>query len=308
MERFLSNLQPNGIFITGTDTGIGKTVVSAILLCALKSAGADAVYMKPVQTGCPRKYGKMIAPDLEFACSLAGIHPPSYAKRPHGFRRRPRAMARQVPRGGTTAMASEGSAYLMMPRRLPLGASSEKEQKLMAPYRFTKACSPHLAATLEKRRINLPKIMQAFAGLKRRHEFVIVEGAGGILTPLARQLSMLDLMKALSLPVIVVARPGLGTINHTLLTLRELRRAKLDILGVVINYTQKNRKTVIEKDNLKTIERLGDTRIIAELPFMRELQTGFPCSRNILVKLRYNLGRKLSLKFGMGLNKPHDIR
>ena len=217
--------KPHGIFVTGTDTGVGKTIVSAALLCVLKSAGVDAVYMKPVQTGCRRKSGKLLAPDLELACSLAGACPP------------------------------------------------ESERKFMAPYLFRRACSPHLAARIEKRNIRLSKIISSFRALKRRHDFIIVEGAGGVLTPLSRECSMLDVMQALALPVIVVARPGLGTINHTLLTLRELRRAKLNILGIVINYAEKNRKTVIEKDNLKTIERLGDTRIIAELPFMRELQT-----------------------------------
>jgi len=213
----------NGIFVTGTDTGVGKTIVSATLLCALRSKGIDAVYMKPVQTGC-RLHGKrLIAPDLEMVSSLAGINP------------------------------------------------SEKERQLMAPCRFRMACSPHLAAELERRKISVPEILRAYAWLKKRHEVVIVEGAGGILTPILRQYSMLNLMQALKLPVVVVARPGLGTINHTLLTLRELRRAKLNILGVVINHAVNERKTVIEKDNLKTIERLGRTRIIAELPFIQEL-------------------------------------
>ena len=213
----------NGVFVTGTDTGIGKTIISAALLCVLKSRGVDAVYMKPVQTGCRARGNRLIAPDLKLVCSLAGINP------------------------------------------------SEKELELMAPYRFRKACSPHLAAALERRNIKVSKIMKAFAGLKRRHKFVIVEGAGGILTPLTQKHSMLNLMKALALPVIVVARPGLGTINHTLLSLRELRRAKLDILGIVINHAGKTRKTVIEKDNLKTIERLGATRVIAELPFIPDI-------------------------------------
>jgi len=212
--------KPNGIFITGTDTCVGKTVVSAAVLCILKSYGIDAIYMKPVQTGCRGRGKRLIAPDLELVCSLAGINP------------------------------------------------SEKERQLMAPYRFRPACSPHLAAALERRNIRVSKIMKAFAGLKKHHKFVIVEGAGGILTPITRQYSMLNLMKELALPVIVVARPGLGTINHTLLSLRELRRAKLDILGIVINHAGKTRKTVIEKDNLKTIERLGATRVIAELPFI----------------------------------------
>ena len=214
----------DGIFVAGTDTNVGKTIVSAALLCAAKSAGIDAVYMKPVQTGCRRLGKKLIAPDLELVCSIADIHP------------------------------------------------SEREQQLMAPYRFRQACSPHLAATLERRNVRLANIAKSFDKLKRRHEFIVVEGAGGILTPLSSKQIMLDLMKVLSLPIIVVARPGLGTINHTLLTLRELRRSKLNILGIVINYASDTRKTIIEKNNLKTIERLGNTRIIAELPFMRKLQ------------------------------------
>jgi len=210
-----------GIFVTGTDTDVGKTVVSAALLCALKSAGVDAGYMKPVQTGCREHGNRLIAPDLERVCSLANIHPP------------------------------------------------EKERRLMAPYRFRRACSPHLAAALERRNVRLANITKSFDKLKRRHEFIVVEGAGGILTPLTRRSSMLDLMQALSLPVIVVVRPGLGTINHTLLTLRELRRAKLKIRGIVINYALKASRTFIEKDNRVMIEKLGRTRIIAELPFMR---------------------------------------
>lgn len=212
-----------GIFITGTGTGVGKTIVSAALLRVLQSAGVDAVYMKPVQTGCRQKSGQLIAPDLEFVLSISGFCPAS------------------------------------------------GERKLMAPYCFRKPCSPHLAARLEKRPIKLLRITSSFKALKHAHDFVIVEGAGGVLTPLSWQCSIIDLMQALALPVIVVARPGLGTINHTLLTLRELRRAKLNILGIVINDAGGTRKTVIEKDNLKTIERLGDTRIIAELPFMCEL-------------------------------------
>lgn len=210
-----------GIFVTGTDTGVGKTVVSALLLTLLRAQGIDAVPMKPVQTGAIRRHGRWRAPDLDFCLALADLHP------------------------------------------------SEQERRLMAPYCFRRACSPHLAAALAGQQIKVSKIMKSFAALQRLHDFVIVEGAGGVLTPLSGEHSMLEVMKSLALPVVLVAKPGLGTINHTLLTLRELRRAKLNILGVVINYAVKTSRTFIEKDNLKTIERLGDTRIIAELPFMR---------------------------------------
>lgn len=214
----------NGIFVTGTDTGVGKTIVAAALLRALRARGVDAVFMKPVQTGCIRRAGKLVAPDLKLACSLAGINPPA------------------------------------------------KEEQLMAPYRFGMAASPHLAAAVAKQGISLSKIKKAFAGLRKRHACVIVEGAGGILAPLTRDKTMLDLARALRLPVVVVARPGLGTLNHTLLTLRELRRAKIEILGVIINHAARGRKTIVEKDNLATIARLGKTRIMAVLPHMPDLR------------------------------------
>lgn len=216
--------KPNGIFITGTDTGVGKTIISAAVLSILKSAGVDAVYMKPVQTGCGRKSGRLIAPDLEFVLSMSGIRP------------------------------------------------SVKERQLMAPYRFRRACSPHLAAGLEKRPILPGKIINSFNALKRLHDFVIVEGAGGVLTPLSWKHSILEVMKSLSLPVILVAKPGLGTINHTLLSLRELRHSNLKVLGVVFNYSSGKGEEIIERSNKIAIERLGRVRVIAEFPFIAGLR------------------------------------
>jgi dethiobiotin synthetase len=215
----LNNLKLNGIFITGTDTEVGKTIVSAAIILALRKAGVDAVYMKPVQTGCRKRGRQLIASDLETVCKLAGIHP------------------------------------------------SAKEKQLMAPCRFARTCSPHLAAGLEKRTIRLSRIMQSFSTLKRRHGFVVVEGAGGILVPLSEKHTMLDLMRVLALPVIIVARPGLGTINHTLLTIRELRRAGVQIRGIILSYAVKASKTYIENDNRRMIEKLGRVRVIAELPY-----------------------------------------
>lgn len=216
--------KPNGMFITGTDTGIGKTVVAAALLWVLKSAGVDAAYMKPVQTGCRKKSGRLIAPDPEFVFSISGFFP------------------------------------------------SEKERRLMTPYSFRRACSPHLAAQLEKQTIRLSKIIGSYNALQSRHDFVIVEGAGGILTPLSRQYSMLAVMQSLALPVILVAKPGLGTINHTLLSLRELKRANLKIMGVVFNHLSNKSKGIIEADNKATIERLARVPVLAEFPFLGQLR------------------------------------
>lgn len=212
-----------GLFVTGTDTGVGKTVVSAALVSLLRMKGVDAVPMKPVQTGCVRRGGYWVAPDLEFCLRRAGL------------------------------------------------TASETEKRWMAPYRFKPACSPHLAAAIQHRRIEIAPILKAFRGLRHRHSFVIVEGAGGILAPLNERETMLDLMTALALPVVLVARPGLGTLNHTLLSLRELRRARLPVAGVIINATERKWWGMIERDNMAVIQRLGRVRILGRLPFVSNM-------------------------------------
>lgn len=217
----------NGVFVTGTDTAVGKTVVSAALLSVLGKGGIDVVPMKPVQTGCFLRGKELLAPDLEFCLRTVGMR------------------------------------------------VSKQKKRLMAPYCFKTACSPHLAVAETSRKIELNKIMDAFQSLKQDHDMVIVEGAGGVLVPLDdKETFMLDLMKAMGLPVILVSRPGLGTINHTLLSLRELRRAKLAVLGVIINETRSGSWGTIESDNIKTIERLGQVRVLAHLPCIRGLSTG----------------------------------
>jgi len=210
------------VFITGTDTGVGKTVVAASLLAAARARGIDAVPMKPVQTGCSRN---LAAPDLDFCLRAAQFKP------------------------------------------------QPNEQDLMCPYRFIPACGPHLAARLAHKRIRIGKIAGAFRRLSSLHETVIVEGAGGVLVPIDEKNSMLDIMKSLQLPVILVARTGLGTINHTLLSLAELRRAKLDVIGVVLVQSAPGKQGVIEKDNARTIGKLGLAPVLACLPFQKHFNS-----------------------------------
>ncbi len=216
-------LEPNGIFVTGTDTGVGKTVVCATLLTLLRAGGLDAVPMKPVQTGCGRRHGRLAAPDLDFCLSMSGL------------------------------------------------AVSAAERNRMAPYCFVKACSPHLAAAKVRRRIVLRRIVTSFQTLARKHDLVIVEGAGGLLVPLNQRETMLDLMKALALPVLLVTRPGLGTINHTLLALRELDRAGLKTIGVVFNSAKRLPWGEIEQDNVATVARRGRVRVWGCLPHVPTL-------------------------------------
>ncbi len=210
----------NGIFVTGTDTGVGKTVAAAALLARWREQGGDVVPMKPIQTGCLKENGKLVSPDLRFCLKMADL---------------------PIPAG---------------------------EEDLMAVYKFKPACSPHLAAFQEATEINLQLIVKAAHELMRRHDGLVVEGAGGVMVPLTGFLTMLDLMRALALPVILIARSGLGTINHTLLSLRELRRAGLSVPGVVMVRHAETEWSFIEQDNWKTIERMARTKVLGCLPYM----------------------------------------
>jgi len=217
-------MKPGGIFVTGTDTGVGKTVVAATLLALLRRDGIDAVPMKPVQTGCESRGAEWIAPDIEFALRIAGLN-----------------------------------------------SSCRDEMEIMCPYRFEPACSPHLAAERSGRTIEVDHILDCFQKLSGRHKIVVVEGAGGVLVPVAENVMMVDLMVHLGLPVVLVARPGLGTINHTLLSLRGLNHAGLNVLGVIFNETEAGPHGYIEQDNCETIRRLGKTGVLGRMPFITNI-------------------------------------
>ena len=213
----------NSVFIAGTDTGIGKTLVAAAVLSILRARGVDAVPMKPVQTGCSTRRGSAVAPDLEFCLTAAGLRP------------------------GTT------------------------ERDRMAPYKFQPACSPHLAARLAHRIISPALIARRHAALAARRGFVVIEGTGGVLVPIGSGQTMLDVIRRLAAPVILVARPGLGTINHSLLSLHRLRHAGIEVIGIVFCRAQPGRPGYIERDNSDAIADYGNVKILGSLPFVPDL-------------------------------------
>ncbi len=200
-----------GYFVTGTDTGVGKTWVSAYLVAHARSRGANAAYMKPVQTGCTaNRDGTLLAPDVEFVHAVSGITP------------------------------------------------APDLQEWVCPYRFSLAASPHLAAAEAGQRIDLHRIQEAYNRLAERHAPIIVEGAGGLCVPLSEEESILDLIHLLDLPVVLVCRPGLGTLNHTQLTLRVLKEESIPVAGWMTVSTNDAPWTVIEEDNRRVLrERSG---------------------------------------------------
>lgn len=220
----------NGFFITGTDTDIGKTALSALLLTELRRRGVNAAPMKPAQTGCELRVqsSEFRVPDLDYSISMAKM------------------------------------------------SVSEHHYELMSPFRFEPACSPHLAAELAGIEIEIDPILTAAKELAAKYEQLIIEGAGGILVPINRHKTMLDLMKALGLPILLAARPGLGTINHTLLSIHALRDAGLDIAGIVLIETQPTESGFIETDNISTIEQFGNVPILGKIPYCQHLQNKTP--------------------------------
>lgn len=227
----------NGLFITGTDTDVGKTALSALLLAELRRRKINAAPMKPAQTGCSVAAGtgevmsqtsRLTVPDLDYSLSMASMN------------------------------------------------VSEEDYTNMSPYRFEPACSPHLAAEMAGTEIEIADIMIAARALISDYDFLLAEGAGGAIVPLNRREIMLDLMQALKFPVLIAARPGLGTINHTLLTIRALRSDGLDIAGVVFVASTDQEFTFIEEDNGTTIEQFGKVPVLGTIPYCKQLSVPKP--------------------------------
>ena len=200
-----------GIFITGTDTGVGKTYVARGIARTLTRDGIDVGVMKPVETGCRRRSGQLIPADAISLMKATGV-------------------------------------------RDSLG--------LVNPYRFSKPLAPSTAAELAGKYVDPAKIISSFLRISKRHDFTIVEGAGGIMVPLSGKYLYLDLAAALRLPVVIVARTSLGTINHTLLTISALKKQRLQIAGVVMNYAKDWKKGLAEKTSMSVIEKLSGERLL----------------------------------------------
>jgi len=253
----------NGLFITGTDTDIGKTALSALLLAELRRRGTNAAPMKPAQTGCLKLDAKR------------GWRNDSNDQRERQTgnlklekKRESEFQVSSFKSPVSPALSVPDLDYSLSMAGMEVDPETYKN---MAPYTFEPACSPHLAAEMAGTEIDISEIMIAARTLAKQYEFIIAEGAGGIMVPLNRREMMLDLMQALRFPVVVAARPGLGTINHTLLSIRALRSDGLDIAGVVFVASTPAEPGLIEEDNRTTIEQFGKVPILGTIPYCPQL-------------------------------------
>lgn len=203
-----------GLFVTATDTGVGKTEVACGLVRGWRALGLDVGAMKPAQSG--------VSPDE-----------PTDAE------------------------------------RLSAAAGGGDPPDLVCPCSFAAPLAPAVAARLEGRAISMEVLLGAARALFERHAALVVEGAGGLLTPLTELETYADLAIALGLPALVVARAGLGTVNHTALTCEALRSRGLRVLGVVLNRPSAGDDPSV-RHNRAEIERLTGVRVLASLPHERD--------------------------------------
>lgn len=146
-------------------------------------------------------------------------------------------------------------------------ANIRQDTDTLLSYLYKKPLSPHLAARGENKFASLEHIKSAFDSLKSKYDYVLSEGAGGIICPIVYEkdskIMYLDILKTLNLPCVIVADAGLGTINHTVLTINYLQDHKVNIKGVILNKFNKDR--LMHQDNLKMIEEISGIRVIATL-------------------------------------------
>ena len=185
------------IVICGTDTDVGKTIVSSFFVQGLKG-----VYWKPIQSGTEE------GTDTKTVCKLLDLEPERY---------------------------------------------------LSERYKFKAPVSPHWAAEKESRHIDPNNL-----DVPNLDKLIIIETAGGLMVPLNRNWLQIDQLKVWGAPIILVARTGLGTLNHTLLSLEALKNRNINVLGIVLNGPP-------HTDNPKTLEQFGDTKILARLPIFEEM-------------------------------------
>jgi len=205
-----------GLFITGTDTGVGKTLIAGAIARILTDKGLKVGVFKPIATGCHRSWEGLVSYDTEFLAHCANSD-------------------------------------------LPLST--------ITPVGYVTPAAPIVSAASDGPPIDFDRIAAAYKDICQNSNLIIVEGIGGVRVPLTAEFDLLDLVVEFHLPVVIVARPNLGTINHTLMTIDCVRAAELKIAGVVINGYDATKTAVAENTAPQVINQCSGVNIPAIVPF-----------------------------------------
>ncbi len=207
---------PKAILVTGTDTGVGKTVVTAALAGALRRRGVDAGVMKPVATGCTLANGEVFSPDTNFLRAASGVTEPDF---------------------------------------------------MITPVTLEPPLAPSVAARMVATPWSVNQVTIGLEDLFERHPVVLIEGVGGFLVPLNGDMLVADLAVKLKANVLIVARPTLGTINHTLLTVEAAWSRGVRVAGVVFCETRAGDRDASTGTNADEISRVAGVHLLGTLPF-----------------------------------------
>ena len=232
MKLNLNLPKVNGLFITGTDTGVGTTLIAGAIARILTDSGLKVGVFKPIATGCRRDWDGLISEDTEFLATCARSNLPLSDITPAGY---------------------------LIP------------------------AAPIVSAAHEKRPIDFSRIAQSYQQICSESDFIIIEGIGGVRVPLTPESDVLDLANEFAMPVIIVARCGLGTINHTLMTIDCVRAAGLELAGVVINGFDATKAGVAEDTAEQVIARCGSVNILAVVPFDETVDIAEACLGEVVV-------------------------
>ncbi len=198
------------IFIAGTDTGVGKTLVAGALAAALRLRGVKVGVMKPVSCGGLE--------DAQFLMQAAGI---------------------------------------------------QESMTLVNPIQLEQPLSPNVAAAIEKVKINLKAIDEAYKKLSAKYEVLVIEGCGGLLVPVTQDFYVIDFIKRFKAETLLVSRSGLGAINHSLLSLEALKKRNIKPLGVIFNRTTGGNLSMAEKTNPDVIAGLSGIASLGLFPYLK---------------------------------------
>jgi dethiobiotin synthetase len=205
-----------GFFITGTDTGVGKTLITGAIAHLLAEQGLRVGVFKPVASGCRPTPGGLVSTDAEFLLDCA---------------------------------------------------QADWPLDIISPVTFEIPAAPITCRRLENRPLDYDAIARAYRFLCERSDAVLVEGIGGALVPLTETETVLDLAAEFDLPTLIVARPRLGTINHTLLTIKAVRDAGLPLAGVIISGYNASQADIAEQTSPDVIAQVGQTSVLAVVEY-----------------------------------------
>jgi dethiobiotin synthetase len=226
-----------GFFITGTDTGVGKTLIAGGIAKALSEKGKKVGVMKPFESGCLQQDKRLLPLDASFLRKMSGC--------------------------------SEDLANI-------------------CPYAFKQALAPGVAATVEKVKVDLVKVKDIFFQMVPKYDLMLVEGAGGIMVPINQEFLIIDLIKFLSLPLIIVARTTLGTINHTLLTIKQAQFQGIEVRGVILNQLY-SKAGEADKTNPEVIKQFSRVPLVGQVPYISEKNRGDPYFLSTIAKNHIDL-------------------